>query len=36
MNQLGKHDFSCASVVSNLKDMNFFLIIGVEIALTQF
>ena len=36
VNQLGKHDFSCASVVNNLKDMNFFLIIGVEIALTQF
>ena len=24
VNQLGKHDFSCVSVVNNLKDRNFF------------
>ena len=36
VNQLGKHDFFCVSVVNNLKDTTFFLIEWVEIALTQF
>ena len=36
VNQLGKHNFSCVSVVSNLKDRKFFLIKWVEIASTQF
>ena len=36
VNQLGKHNFSCVLVVSNLKDRKFFLIKWVEIALTQF
>ena len=31
VNQLGKHDFSCLTVVNNVKDIN-----CVEIALTQF
>ena len=35
VNQLGKHNFSCVSVVNNLKDRKFFLIKWVEIALTQ-
>ena len=36
VNQLDKRDFSCVSVVSNLKDRYFFLIKWVEIALNQF
>ena len=36
VNHLGKHNFSCFSVVNNLKDRKFFLIKCVEIALTQF
>ena len=36
VNHIGKHYFSCGSLVNNMKDRKPFLIKLIELALTQF